>query len=384
MIIQVSPCYVDMNSEIGGVANVIRQICLGLHENKMKTILICSNTELGKTVAQPAVIKFSEYLTIYVIKQNKNPLLGGGKLVRKILTSINDISLIHIHTCFSTLCDLSLQYAVKNTIPCVFTPHGKFSPAMFANKQYIKNLYFKWNLQKYLNKINEIVACSPDEKRYINQLGINNKISHIYNGYSEFVKTALSEQIQKITTFPYLLFLGYLDTRKQPDLLIKAFSQSQSSKKFKLILAGPDSYNLLNSLKKLISSLNLEDKVIFSGRVSGYDKWYLLENSMGLFLPSTGEGWPVVIAEAIGAKVPVVISKACNFSDVTKYGVGIEMEDFNVNKWADAIDSICFDKEIRNVFINNLNNISKYFTWTNITKQWINKYISIINETTVK
>jgi glycosyltransferase involved in cell wall biosynthesis len=160
--------------------------------------------------------------------------------------------------------------------------------------------------------------------------------------------------------------------------LIKAFHQSKASETYKLIIAGPDSYDFGVYLKKLVVSLGLFDKVIFTGRVSGYDKWYLLENSVGLFLPSTGEGWPVVIAEAIGAKVPLVISKECNFSKIIDYNIGIEVDDFDTGKWAKAIDFLCFNQEQRNMFRQNLNVMSDSFSWSNIVQQWINKYNSFI------
>ena len=52
-IIQIAPCYVDIYNETGGVANIIRQICLYLEQKKINTVLICTNTELGKTLPNP-------------------------------------------------------------------------------------------------------------------------------------------------------------------------------------------------------------------------------------------------------------------------------------------------------------------------------------------
>jgi glycosyltransferase involved in cell wall biosynthesis len=378
MILQISPCYVDMNSETGGVANIIRQISLNLQKDKINTMLICSNTELGKTVANPAVIRFSDYLMVHIVKQNKHTLLGFYKSIFHLLDNISEISLIHVHTCFSIICDAALKYAVQNNIPCIFTPHGKLSSTMFANKKWIKEPYYKLYLKKNLNNISKIVVSSPDEAVYVNQIGIKNDISYVYNGYSKPKERVLSEKIKKIS-IPYFLFLGYLDPRKQPDLLIKAFKQSSASKKYKLVLAGPDSYNYLTYLKELVSTYGIVDKVIFTDRVSGFDKWYLLEHATALLLPSKGEGWPVVIAEAIGAKLPLVISKACNFSEITNLNIGMEIADFNIVNWANAIDALCSHTE-QTEFKHNLNNVSILFTWENIVQQWINEYNIVMNK----
>ncbi|MDR2408413.1 MAG: glycosyltransferase [Bacteroidales bacterium] len=367
-----------MNSETGGVANIIRQICLNLQKNKINTMLVCANTELGKTMTDPETIRFSDHLVIHIVKQNKNPLLGFRKSIYRILDTVSEISLIHVHTCFSTICDASLKYAAQNNIPCIFTPHGKFSPAMFANKKQLKKLYYEWYVEKNLNNISKIIVSSPDEAIHIRQLGIKNDISYVYNGYYRYKEAILSEKVEKIPV-PYFLFLGYLDPRKQPDLLIKAFSQSSASKKYKLVLAGPDSYSYLGHLKELVSTYDLADKVIFPDRVLGYDKWYLLKHATALLLPSKAEGWPVVIAEAIGAKLPLIISKACNFSEITTLNIGIEIADFNISNWANAIDTLC-DQMQHAAFKRNLSNISESFAWENIVQQWINEYNTILKK----
>lgn len=341
-------------------------------------MLICANTELGKTMADSETIQFSDHLIIHIVKQNKNPLLGFRKSIYRILDNVDDISLMHIHTCFSTICDASLKYATQNNIPCIFTPHGKFSPAMFEKKKQLKKLYYKWYLEKNLNDINKIIVSSRDEATYISRLGIKTDISYVYNGYCRYKKAVLSEKIEKISV-PYFLFLGYLEPRKQPDLLIKAFQQSVASEKYKLVLAGPDSYGYLGYLKELVSIYHLTDKVIFPGRVLEYDKQYLLEHATALLLPSKAEGWPVVIAEAIGAKLPLVISKACNFSEINTLKVGIEIADFNIANWANAMDTLSFQPQYAE-FKYNLNNISGSFTWENIVQQWIEEYRLLLGE----
>ena len=106
MIVQIAPCYIDLNAETGGVANIIRQICLELNARRIRTILICGNTELGKEITQPQMIQYSEYLTIHIIAQKSHPLLGSSILILRTLSSIHQISLIHVHTCFSVICDV--------------------------------------------------------------------------------------------------------------------------------------------------------------------------------------------------------------------------------------------------------------------------------------
>lgn len=385
-ILQVAPCYVDIFNETGGVANVVRQICLHLEENKIETILICSNTELGKIVANPRIINFSEYLTVYIINQYKNPLLGPTNDLKSLLKSFSDISIVHIHTCFSVITDYSLKYFVKQKIPVVFTPHGKLSPTMFSKNRILKTIYFNIILKQNIAQINSFITNSVNEIYYAKNLGISCHFSYIYNGYENLYLNSSDKNYFNLKEKSFLLFLGYLDPRKQPDLLIKAFAKSKAKRQYKLVLAGPDSYGYKNNLEALSKSLGLKlnDEIIFTGRVQGESKFYLLKNAKALILPSKGEGWPVVIAEAIGAKIPIIISKECNFSEINVLKLGIEVSDFDINSWTAAIDEICFNIELYKSFQDALEKYSRFFSWDYITTQWQTKYLEIINGTTIK
>lgn len=382
-ILQIAPCYVDISRETGGVANIVRQICLKLDQSKITTILICSNTELGKVVAKPEIIKYSDFLTVHIIKQHKNPLFGPTKILHSILKSIDNISLAHVHTCFSAITEYSMKHLTEKKIKCVFTPHGKLSPAMYKDKKFLKDVYFNFISKKNLNNVNAIVTSSSNEIDYAKALGIKSSYSYIYNGYTPVETKESFQKEWNLMPKSYLLFLGYLESRKQPDLLMRAFIKSKAIKKFKLVLAGPDSYGFKRTLEELAVSLNLVigEHVIFTDRVQGQQKWDLLHNAKCLLLPSKGEGWPVVIAEAIGTQIPSVISKECNFSEIKKLGLGIEVSDFSIAKWVDAIDDICFNNDHHNEIKLNLIKSKNLFTWDSITQAWLNKYKKIIDET---
>lgn len=383
-ILQVAPCYVDIEKETGGVANVVRQICLALEKKSITTVLICTDTELGKVVAKTGFVKYSNFLTIHIIKQPKYPILSSTRELLRILKSIDDISLGHIHTCFSVVTEFSLNFFLNKKLPCIFTPHGKLSPSMYENKKRLKDIYFNLFLKKNLNLVNQVITNSSNEIEYAKAHGIKGTFSFIYNGYSDYIEASESESnLYHLKPKSYLLFLGYLESRKQPDLLIKAYQKSKAFGKYKLVLAGPDSYGFQNYLEQIITDLNLKIGVdiLLTDRVAGKTKWDLLRNAKALFLPSKGEGWPVVIAEAIGAEIPCVITKECNFSEIKTMKLGIEVKDHSEEEWAKAIDEICFNKQFNEEIKNNLSHNKDSFSWKVITEQWINSYRTVINET---
>jgi glycosyltransferase involved in cell wall biosynthesis len=256
---------------------------------------------------------------------------------------------------------------------------------MIHNKRALKTLYFKLSLKKYLKRVSEIIASSSNELLYLNEFGLKNSSSFIYNGYTSFSENEHPKDVF-IHNKPFLLFLGYLDPRKQPDLLIRAFHSSKAKNIYKLVLAGPDLYGYQMELETLAKSLNLivGENIDFTGRVTGKIKWELLRNARALILPSKGEGWPVVIAEAIGNETPCILSKECNFSEITQLNLGVEVTDHSISAWSAAIDEICFDEITYEKYKSSLEKNRLNFTWYAITNQWIAKYYSIINDAKTK
>jgi hypothetical protein len=75
-IIQICPCYVDLEHETGGVANIVRQICLQLVKQRKHVLLLCGNRELGKVKASPGCARINDFLTVEILDQKSHPLLG--------------------------------------------------------------------------------------------------------------------------------------------------------------------------------------------------------------------------------------------------------------------------------------------------------------------
>ena len=376
-IVQIAPCFVDMYQETGGVANIIREICLALSKRRIKTSLICTDTELGKIKSDSRTYAYSDFLTVHIIHQHKNPLTGPIKNLKQLLKKINEVELVHIHTCFSMITEYSMNYFL-GSVPIIFTPHGKLSPQIMNNRRLLKKIIFNSITKANLNKISEYVCSSVNEIKYANDLGIKCKKSYIYNGY-RMTEGNDSRNNLGIKSKMYLLFLGYLDPRKQPDLLIRAFARSKAKSTYKLVLAGPDSYHYRSTLEKISkeSGLMINKDVFLPGKVEGNYKWNLLRNAKALLLPSKAEGWPVTLAEAIGAEIPSLISKGCNFDEIEEFKIGLLVNNFSEKSWSDAIDKICFDNSLLEIFRINLMKYKNQFSWATITKQWIAKYKQI-------
>ena len=115
-------------------------------------------------------------------------------------------------------------------------------------------------------------------------------------------------------------FLGRLHPRKRVELLIYAFARLAHPDAELIIMgSGEDEYE--NFLKKEVSRLHIKN-VVFTGMVSGEDKYGLLSSLSVLCVPSDFENFGMIVPEALMIKVPVMASLGTPWEDLRKYKCG--------------------------------------------------------------
>lgn len=102
-----------------------------------------------------------------------------------------------------------------------------------------------------------------------------------------------------------VLSIGRLINTKHYDRLIDVFSQIDAPD-WKLVIIGGDALKLHNSEKyrQQVERLGLQERVILTGTLKNVDD-YLHKSSIFVF-PSSSEGFPNVVGEAMAAGLPVV------------------------------------------------------------------------------
>jgi glycosyltransferase involved in cell wall biosynthesis len=145
-----------------------------------------------------------------------------------------------------------------------------------------------------------IVTVSDASKEKIMAAGVPEKaIKIIPNGVdlAEFEKVRV-EKSKK----PRIVYLGRLVEYKHVDDLLRAFSGLNLDAELFVIGEGPERENL----KNLARNLGIENKVFFMGFVGEHRKIELLKSAHVLALPSTVEGFAIVLIEAMAAGTPVI------------------------------------------------------------------------------
>lgn len=370
------PSPVDVSREQGGVANVVRALAMEHAASGISTTIICGDHELGRKCQTVGIIEPMPRLRIQTVAQRANPAFGPVGELRRIIDGMPDDSIAHVHTCFSAFTDMAMFSLRKRKIPTVFSPHGKLSAAMLKKRALIKWLWWQLLSKANVAKADCTGLFAETEKAEIRSLGLSTPTAIIPNGYAVPASDAWQHDKPLIDS-EYIIYLGYLDPRKQPDLLIRAFARTTVSKRLRLVLVGPDGYGFGETLRREARRLGIEDRVVFYGPAYGMEKWSLLTNAACLCLPSLAEGMPLVLSEAVGAGTPSLFSKACNAGMIAKAGAGMEIPNNTEDAWANAIDTAFAEPTHLSSMRKAAEDIREDFSWRGIAAGWTEVYRQI-------
>ncbi len=160
-------------------------------------------------------------------------------------------------------------------------------------------------------KYSQYVAVSPSTKKEMEELGMKSDkgIAIVYNGVD--LDTLVPG---KKSNSPLVLFLGRLQAYKSVDVLLNSFQKVlKKTPNAKLVIAG--SGDASDSLKQLSKDLNIQDSVVFTGKISEEKKRGLFQKAWVMANPSMKEGWGITTVEANACATPVIGSDVPGLRD---------------------------------------------------------------------
>ena len=273
----------------GGIKSVVENYeSCGLYEGLEHT-WICSHNNIGFLSRQLLFLK-----SLFLV----------------LVARVRGAKIFHIHMAMkgSFFRKLIISYVLKFLRSAVIIHlHGS------EFKDFYKSSVFKGCITNLFQKVDRVIVLSDSWKNFVESIAPKAKVSVVNNYVAEISK----EDVEREPDFIFL-FLGAIGKRKGIfDLLIAFENLYKKNKNIRLYIAGNDDKNVLPGK---IKGLNSSSKIQFFGWINYQEKTRLLNTSDCLILPSYNEGLPMVILEAMSAKVPVISTYVGGIPEVIKHG----------------------------------------------------------------
>lgn len=327
---------------------------------------VVNNNEVHIIYSRENKLNYKMNKGIYLHEINLNPL-EVYRILKKIKPDI-----LHTHLIYADILGLFAGRLLK--IKKTFTTiHSTYFRKKISPRIYFKIYEILFN---FINPQTKIIAISNSVKNVvINQFKINpSRVHLVYNAiskknYTEIKETDFYKKFPISSQDFCLLFVGRLTKSKGLSYLLNAI-KIINDESIKLIIVGDGEER--EKLYNLTLELNLQSNVCFVGEKKNVEYYYSISN---LFvLPSTYEGFGLVLLEAFQAKLPVIASKIDGPSEIIKEGYnGILFENKNITSLSEKIKLIKKDKLLRQTLaINGFNTYNELFTmeklYKNLTK----------------
>lgn len=302
--------------------------------------------------------------------------------VNYIKKTVPDFDIIHIHEHRHSLAIAAHRYAKKNSIPYVLQAHGSVLP--FFQKEKLKEVFDRlWGFD-ILYDASRVFALTEVEKEQYLKMGVLEKRIEIVplginlNEYDNLPERGKFKSKYGIDSDDKLiLFLGRIHEIKGLDLLVRSFSQIDNDN-VKLAIVGGD-YGFKEELEKLIETLDLKDKVIFPGVLTGKDKIEALVDCNIFIMPSRYESFTTSGLEAMACFKPLILTENNHIHTWVKDNSGMVCE-FDDKELSDCIETLLNDESLCDKFGNNGRKlIEDKYNWNRVSKQIESIYHDCIN-----
>ncbi len=191
---------------------------------------------------------------------------------------------------------------------------------------------------------------SHQERREAEALNVSTASFVIPNALVPSSTTRLQGEFRKahgLEHRPIVLFLSRLDEKKGIDLLLRAFvAVRRRIPEAALAIAGDGEGLFVRNAKARAETLGLED-VIWTGFLQGEEKEAALADADVFALPSYSENFGIAVAEAMAARLPVVVSDQVAIHEQVSHaqaGIVVPCDD---SRLAEALVRLLHDRDLR-------------------------------------
>lgn len=245
--------------------------------------------------------------------------------------NLSQYDVVHIYGLYDLLGPVVAFFCRRNQIPYVVEPMGMFRPIVRSIG--MKRAYHRTIGLNLLSGAYRVIATSEQEQQELTDGGISKgRILVRRNGVDPPGNFPAANSFRRTRKIPseakLVVYMGRLEPKKSPDLLLNAFAQwrnsSRAGEHSVLAICGPEQDRGYQAhLKSIACNLGLTDCVRFTGPLYDEQKWAAYRDADVFVLPSQNENFGNSAAEAIACCTPVIVTDQCGISPFVARKTGL-------------------------------------------------------------
>ena len=265
------------------------------------------------------------------------------KAFKKVKRELGRIDIINAHVYYPAgLSALVLGKIYK--IPVVITEHAEIIDRYKQGRfKYLKDALRIMIAKFVFRKTNLIITVSYSLQKHIKSFGIENDYAVVPNvisvdffeqdGFEKEERDEGGEENPK-----RIIFIGGLAPRKGIPYLLEALKivRDGGRNDFIMHIVGDGPYR--KRYEEMAKNMNIDEKMIFHGKVTDEEKLRLLQEVDFMVLPSLYETFGVVLLEAMACGKPVITTFSGGQKEFVNKNTGILVPPKDANALADVIE----------------------------------------------
>lgn len=355
----------------GGIEHVITEQAKYLEENGYSVSILASEyldnepSEISHTIPIHRLNSFNLLYTKFGIPFAL-PYLSAKNL-RKLLRLVDDAEVVNIHGHPYIFSLLVTFFAKAKRKPIILTQHNTKIRATSRFVNFVYSLSDQIIGRLNLAGADNIIVVSNETRKYVTSLSpkSSSKTVTIYNGINTklFKPVANKKKLRIQLGLPNDMIICFtvrrITFKNGIDILLDAAAQNKDkSILFVIGGTGPD----INSVQDYLIKHDLHN-VKLLGLVSDKELPMYYAASDIFILPSRqGEGFPMVVLEALACGIPIIATKSGGHIEVIDEQNGILISPGNPAEIVDGIQTLKH-KDLSTMSIYCRNIAQKQFTW---------------------
>ncbi|QHT69892.1 glycosyltransferase family 4 protein [Rhodocytophaga rosea] len=188
-----------------------------------------------------------------------------------------------------------------------------------------------------------------------------------------------TEKLPAIYDFPYVIFVGTVEKRKNVSRIIEAFAQvSPAYPDLRLLIIGGKGM-LSGPIFNELEANPAKDKIIYKGFVTENELIALYQHALFTLYPSMYEGFGIPILESMRLSCPVLTSNIGSMAEVSGQAA-LHVNPFDVEDITAGMIQLLENPTLRQQLVESGHERVKQFTWQACAENTIQVYKQVLSD----